>query len=799
MRRKMFKASAILVIVLSMIVAAPIALLAVQQGVDVPTPRNPIHTIRFVDHNNTFISEFHSISNGAFGAGMVVVPTLPSRLPYYVHVGWAQDIPPGGGIPNLASNHPAVLGGLSNIVITSATPVIITISPVFSPVHRVEFAQPVDASMGALADTPYFNINNGANVSTVFAPATNPATGYRFSHWEQEGNAPNILTNGVIDANVVLNNSQTRYVITLRPVFVQSPNHTVNVNGINGTATLYPNTFRQGTSFPASWSAVTLTPDVGYAAIGGSWYPALPVPGSLVAISEQHMATESNHVFTFAARPALTITFVVPAPHTLHQDSPALIYSAPQAGLPIGTTNVPITTAAIGYAFLYWEYDGSTFTNTQVADAPAEGQIFRAVFERIEPVPLLAPGQPTIIGVWLSWEAVENAVGYRIYINGVYRQSVAALTFDLAELNLAVGLYNVQVMAIGEGLFANSLLSPAVNFKVEPANHVPDDPAYESYESYAPYAPLVTQPLVIAIPVNDGQERATINVEDNQAVLILSNNAVSRIINNMEGCTIVFDLSAVEDVNTIAVSRQAWNRFATAPGKLEVEFKLPLGTITFDSSALNTVNDIVAGNQFIYVSLAMVEPNDMTTYQLNQIGENDLVFIIAVYAGTQAVRDFGGKLSIAVISDDNPLVRAWHLDNYGRLERLSTTIATVETNVVQQLGILEFTVGSMFYTYNGILNASVAAPFMDTVYNRVMVPIRTVAYALGLDVNWIPETRTVVIFTDNGIIYLPVGEPLPDDIGTPVIVDSRTFVPLRFIAEILGAKIGQDIEIQIVN
>jgi len=98
------------------------------------------------------------------------------------------------------------------------------------------------------------------------------------------------------------------------------------------------------------------------------------------------------------------------------------------------------------------------------------------------------------------------------------------------------------------------------------------------------------------------------------------------------------------------------------------------------------------------------------------------------------------------------------------------------------------TVGNTEFTVNGMSRQSEAPPFVAA-GNRTMVPLRFIAEALGVEVGWISETRTATV-NGNGIsLSLPLDVPLPNDMGTPVLVGSRTFVPLRFIAEALGANI----------
>lgn len=83
--------------------------------------------------------------------------------------------------------------------------------------------------------------------------------------------------------------------------------------------------------------------------------------------------------------------------------------------------------------------------------------------------------------------------------------------------------------------------------------------------------------------------------------------------------------------------------------------------------------------------------------------------------------------------------------------------------------------------------------------SRTMVPVRFITEALGADVQWQPETSQVRITLDNQEILLTIGSKtvyvngVATETDSPaVILDSRTFVPLRFISETLGAKVDWD-------
>lgn len=82
---------------------------------------------------------------------------------------------------------------------------------------------------------------------------------------------------------------------------------------------------------------------------------------------------------------------------------------------------------------------------------------------------------------------------------------------------------------------------------------------------------------------------------------------------------------------------------------------------------------------------------------------------------------------------------------------------------------------------------------------RTLVPFRGILEALGAEVIWNPDEKSVTTKSKTTEIYLKIGSNETLVNGTKVIIDvpaeitnSRTFVPLRFIAENLGATVLWD-------
>jgi len=93
---------------------------------------------------------------------------------------------------------------------------------------------------------------------------------------------------------------------------------------------------------------------------------------------------------------------------------------------------------------------------------------------------------------------------------------------------------------------------------------------------------------------------------------------------------------------------------------------------------------------------------------------------------------------------------------------------------------------------------------------RTLVPFRSILVALGCTVEWDPEARIAVAIKDNLQIHMPVDsttailydfDPAADTISNPqemtmdvpaAIIEGRTYVPVRFVSETLGASVNWD-------
>jgi hypothetical protein len=109
-----------------------------------------------------------------------------------------------------------------------------------------------------------------------------------------------------------------------------------------------------------------------------------------------------------------------------------------------------------------------------------------------------------------------------------------------------------------------------------------------------------------------------------------------------------------------------------------------------------------------------------------------------------------------------------------------------------------FTIGATVYSVNGVQSVMDVAPYISD--GRTFVPVRYLAYALGMtdnDVSWDASTQTVTLTKGSTTVTLNIGSTTETVNGTaqtmdvaPVIVNGRTMLPARWVAQAFGAQVG---------
>lgn len=108
----------------------------------------------------------------------------------------------------------------------------------------------------------------------------------------------------------------------------------------------------------------------------------------------------------------------------------------------------------------------------------------------------------------------------------------------------------------------------------------------------------------------------------------------------------------------------------------------------------------------------------------------------------------------------------------------------VEDSDIQKI---ELQVGEAESAVNGEAKANDVAPFIHE--GRTMVPVRFIAETLGAQVDWNENTQTITLTVDGVKMEMTIDETIEGFDSAPMIHEGRTMVPIRYIAEKLGANI----------
>jgi hypothetical protein len=133
-------------------------------------------------------------------------------------------------------------------------------------------------------------------------------------------------------------------------------------------------------------------------------------------------------------------------------------------------------------------------------------------------------------------------------------------------------------------------------------------------------------------------------------------------------------------------------------------------------------------------------------------------------------------------------------------EDYAVIVTPADSTVITEKVDAQFVIGQASYTNNGESVTMDAAPYIAN--SRTMVPIRYVANACGIsenDITWNESTKTATINGLNTVVTIKMGSNTIQTSNGTITMDTvavnnngRIYVPLRFIANALGANVAWD-------
>ena len=165
-----------------------------------------------------------------------------------------------------------------------------------------------------------------------------------------------------------------------------------------------------------------------------------------------------------------------------------------------------------------------------------------------------------------------------------------------------------------------------------------------------------------------------------------------------------------------------------------------------------------------------------------------------VGAATQSMAAFSDKPDTAGASS---VLNATESVNIAAIAAAFDTLNTVEAPASAAKTVLKLTIGQKVAYVNGEEKTLDAAPIIKN--SRTMLPVRFVAENLGGTVGWDGATSTVTIKGEGIDIAMQIGASTAKINGETVTLDSpafiessRTSLPVRVVAEAMGAEVAWD-------
>lgn len=104
-----------------------------------------------------------------------------------------------------------------------------------------------------------------------------------------------------------------------------------------------------------------------------------------------------------------------------------------------------------------------------------------------------------------------------------------------------------------------------------------------------------------------------------------------------------------------------------------------------------------------------------------------------------------------------------------------------------ELKTIRLTVNSLTTTVNGLDKLNDVAPIV--VNNRTMVPARLIAESFGAKVEWDEGKQEVTILLDGKTLKMTINKVIEGFDTAPIVVNDRALVPIRYISEQFGASV----------
>jgi Ca2+-binding RTX toxin-like protein len=234
--------------------------------------------------------------------------------------------------------------------------------------------------------------------------------------------------------------------------------------------------------------------------------------------------------------------------------------------------------------------------------------------------------------------------------------------------------------------------------------------------------------------------------------------------------------------------------------------------LTLPEDAEITIKEVVALDATTYVPAGLAVKLGSKIYEIEttgakQFGDNNFITIKIPYDP--------GKINAGehpVVHYFDEITRQWvEIPSVVEYDEITGQwMAVVKVNHLTKFAVfstnldIKLVIGSPLVTVGKQQYQLDAVPYIDDIAWRTMVPVRFISEVMGAEVEWIDAERKVVIRKADKEIVLVIdsnkayvnGQEILLDCDAKIMPPGRTFVPVRFISETLGARVEYNSETQ---
>jgi len=280
--------------------------------------------------------------------------------------------------------------------------------------------------------------------------------------------------------------------------------------------------------------------------------------------------------------------------------------------------------------------------------------------------------------------------------------------------------------------------------------------------------------------------------------------------NREEEGRVVFGISRTKDAPGIdgsgIIAKFTFNALKTTQTQIKIE------TLILKDGSLMDIK-AKAENLDITITDKDTTPPEITLEKVNPTYTDKAVLKGKTEAGAKVtintiecpVKEDGTfALEVKLVEGENKF-EAIATDKAGNAAKASLTIVRLKPIIIQ------LTIGKTIVIVNGEAKTIEAPPYIDKDSGRTLIPIRIIMDSINGKIDFDAKERKVTLTKDAIVIELWIGKPIaringvdtPIDMAkpklSPMVVKGRTFIPLRFVTDNLGADIEFDAKTQTIT